>query len=639
MRRRPSTAAPQPGSTQGSIDGNRWIQWTIEEASCRRYYGVGTFQSCRRRGSSARDYRAAIATDGARAPARASQQVRADPRARSRRHGRRVRRARSQARRRVAIKFLRQRDRASVRDRFLVEARATAQCNHENIVIIHEVDELRRACRTWCSSTSRASRCASCMGAFGDGDPMPPSRVVELMLPVARALARAHELGIVHRDLKPENVLVTSAGQVKVLDFGIAKALGSRRRVEPRARRSQSRRRTSTLTREGAMVGTLPYMSPEQMGIDDVDHRSDLWALGIMMFEMLAGRASGRSRSRADAPDRERSSSTTPMPLGARVVARRCPSRSRSSSTTACASARTSASRARPSSCAGSRQLLPGRGGRQLAEGESPYPGLTAFQEADADRFFGRAPRHRAHGRARPRAAADRHRRSVGRRQVVVRARRRRPRAQGVGRALGRRHAAARAASRSPRSRAIVAAAHDARSAARDRARRSPSTRARSSGCAPSPAMLGALLRARARADAAATSCCSSISSRSCTRWCPTPPSATRSPPRSPASPTTRPRRCAWSCRCARTSSIASARTPRFIEELSRGLVFLAAARPRRPARGARAARSRWSATLRERRRWSTTCSTRSRGTPGALPLLQFAAAKLWDARDRERRC
>ena len=93
------------------------------------------------------------------------------------------------------------------------------------------------------------------MGPFGDGQPMSPSRVIELMVPVARALSRAHDLGIVHRDLKPENVFVTSSGQVKVLDFGIAKALNAG--VEQR-RRPGSYSDVSadlTLTAEGAMLG------------------------------------------------------------------------------------------------------------------------------------------------------------------------------------------------------------------------------------------------------------------------------------------------------------------------------------------------------------------------------------------------
>ena len=112
--------------------------------------------------------------------------------------------------RRVAMKFLRDVDREVV-DRFLVEARATAQCNHDNIVIIHEVDE-HDGMPYMVLELLEGKTLRELMGRSDGGKRMPPSRVVELMLPVARALARAHELGIVHRDLKPENVLVTTRG-------------------------------------------------------------------------------------------------------------------------------------------------------------------------------------------------------------------------------------------------------------------------------------------------------------------------------------------------------------------------------------------------------------------------------------------
>ncbi len=189
--------------------------------------------------------------------------------------------------RRVAMKFLRQVDR-EVLDRFLVEARATAQCNHDNIVIIFEVDEWK-GMPYMVLEFIEGKSLRDVMGPFGDGQPLPPTRVIEMILPVARALARAHEEGIVHRDLKPENVLISNAGQVKVLDFGIAKALGTADAVKKSVSQIMSDARSLTLTREGDMVGTLPYMSPEQMGVDHVDHRSDLFALGLIMFEMLAG--------------------------------------------------------------------------------------------------------------------------------------------------------------------------------------------------------------------------------------------------------------------------------------------------------------------------------------------------------------
>ncbi|HEY5948281.1 MAG TPA: serine/threonine-protein kinase, partial [Kofleriaceae bacterium] len=120
--------------------------------------------------------------------------------------------------RRVAIKFLLDASRA-VADRFLTEARATAQCSHDNIVIIHEVDEIE-GMPYMVLEFLEGQTLRDVVNGAGAGAGLPPSRVVEIALPIARALARAHELGIVHRDLKPENVFVTTAGQVKVLDFG-----------------------------------------------------------------------------------------------------------------------------------------------------------------------------------------------------------------------------------------------------------------------------------------------------------------------------------------------------------------------------------------------------------------------------------
>jgi serine/threonine protein kinase len=288
--------------------------------------------------------------------------------------------------RRVAIKFLLDASRA-VADRFLTEARATAQCNHENIVIIHEVDEVENM-PYMVLEFLEGQPMRGLMGTYGSGTRVPPSRVVELMLPVARALARAHELGIVHRDLKPENVFVTNAGQVKVLDFGIAKAVATR---EAAPRRTQMGDLASmgnmNLTREGALVGTLPYMSPEQMGVDEVDHRSDLWAVGIMMFEMLSGQhpispltaEALISNAISDDPMTSIRELVPEVPDALASIVEGC--------------LRKRVAERIPGAADLARrleELMPGRAGRQLAEGESPYPGLTAFHESDADRFFGR---------------------------------------------------------------------------------------------------------------------------------------------------------------------------------------------------------------------------------------------------------
>src|SRR5205085_1267011 len=119
--------------------------------------------------------------------------------------------------RRVAMKFLLSSGRKFT-DRFLVEARATAQCSHEHIVVIHDVDEylgLPYMVLEYVEGTT--------LGQLMVGKRLPVGRTIELVIPVVKALARAHEMNIVHRDLKPDNVVVTAAGTVKVLDFGIAK--------------------------------------------------------------------------------------------------------------------------------------------------------------------------------------------------------------------------------------------------------------------------------------------------------------------------------------------------------------------------------------------------------------------------------
>ncbi|HUS65221.1 MAG TPA: protein kinase [Kofleriaceae bacterium] len=282
--------------------------------------------------------------------------------------------------RRVAIKFLLTSS-AAVRQRFLAEARATARCVHENIVVIHEVDEIDGA--------------PFMVLEYIEGETLrthmverrlTPLRAVELMIPVVHALERAHAAGIVHRDLKPDNILLTTTGLVKVLDFGIAKAVAAE--VDRRSFSESQLGGDLHLTREGTMVGTLPFMAPEQLGEGpDIDARADLWAVGIILYWMIAGRHPLHPLSEA-------------VLLGsARALERPMPGLAAAAAVPdALAAAVDACLRKHADDRVGSaaqlsamlEAILPGRRGRALAEGESPYPGLAAFQEADADRFFGR---------------------------------------------------------------------------------------------------------------------------------------------------------------------------------------------------------------------------------------------------------
>jgi len=192
--------------------------------------------------------------------------------------------------RKVAIKFLLHDD-PNFAQRFLIEARATARCTHENIVSIYEVGEHEGLPYMVLEYLEGKTLSQVLEGKPG------LKQFAEIMLSVSRALERAHEHGIVHRDLKPSNIFVTDRGQVKVLDFGVARVFDSA--ADPLEKISEAMKNPRieansestyvTFTGGGTMVGTLPYMSPEQWGADAVDHQSDLWAVGIMFWRALTG--------------------------------------------------------------------------------------------------------------------------------------------------------------------------------------------------------------------------------------------------------------------------------------------------------------------------------------------------------------
>ncbi len=158
--------------------------------------------------------------------------------------------------------------RGELRARFLREARAAAQFVHPNIVTVFDVGE--EADVTFIAMEYVAGRTLA--AHLAEEGPPPPRQAARLAAAVADALAYAHATGVVHRDIKPANLLVAADGTVKVADFGIAKVANS------------------TLTQEAAVLGTPAYMAPEQIAGQPVDARADLFALGVVLFEMLAGR-------------------------------------------------------------------------------------------------------------------------------------------------------------------------------------------------------------------------------------------------------------------------------------------------------------------------------------------------------------
>jgi len=179
--------------------------------------------------------------------------------------------------RKVALKFLPRHLTADkgAQKRFEREAKAAAALNHPNIVTVYEIGEHEgqvfiameyvegRTLKELIAETLTPSAL----------HPIPIPQVLDIATQIASGLAAAHAKGIVHRDIKPQNILVDNDGRVKILDFGLAKLKG-----------------ISSLTKESSTLGTVHYMSPEQTMGKDVDHGTDIWSLGVVIFEMLTGK-------------------------------------------------------------------------------------------------------------------------------------------------------------------------------------------------------------------------------------------------------------------------------------------------------------------------------------------------------------
>ena len=158
--------------------------------------------------------------------------------------------------------------------RFEQEARAAGMLNHPNILTIYAVGT-HEGCPYLVSELLEGETLRDRL----QGDGLAPRKATDYALQMAKGLAAAHEKGIVHRDLKPENLFLTKDGRVKILDFGLAKL------TQPMAGSEAQ----PTLTESGAILGTAGYMSPEQVRGQPADHRADIFAFGVILYEMLSG--------------------------------------------------------------------------------------------------------------------------------------------------------------------------------------------------------------------------------------------------------------------------------------------------------------------------------------------------------------
>ena len=170
----------------------------------------------------------------------------------------------------VALKFIAPQgiESAEEKARFLHEAQAAASLSHPNVCVIHEIDEADGRlfmAMEYIEGESLKERISR--------GPLKIDETLDIALQAAQGLDAAHRKGVVHRDVKPGNIMVTASGLVKVMDFGLAKMSGR-----------------SKLTKSGTTLGTTAYMSPEQARGADADHRSDIWSLGAVAYEMVAGR-------------------------------------------------------------------------------------------------------------------------------------------------------------------------------------------------------------------------------------------------------------------------------------------------------------------------------------------------------------
>jgi serine/threonine protein kinase len=172
----------------------------------------------------------------------------------------------------VALKFLPPeltRD-PEAKQRFVHEAQAASILDHPNICTIHEIGETEDHQLFIVMSFYQGRTLKESIGS----SPLSIDKVIDIVIQIAEGLQEAHTKSIIHRDIKPANIMITEKNQVKIMDFGLAKLKGQ-----------------TVLTKESSTLGTVAYMSPEQARGETVDHRTDIWSLGVVLYEMLSGRS------------------------------------------------------------------------------------------------------------------------------------------------------------------------------------------------------------------------------------------------------------------------------------------------------------------------------------------------------------
>ena len=175
----------------------------------------------------------------------------------------------SELNRKVALKFLPPQftENPEVNARFKHEARAAAALNHPNIITVYDVGEHEGnafIAMEYIQGQSLRNLLAK--------EELSTNKILDIATQICLGLSEAHQAGIIHRDIKPDNILIDDKGLVKIADFGLARSLGR-----------------TMLTQEGSTLGTLQYMSPEQLSGENVDHRSDIWSFGVVLYEMISG--------------------------------------------------------------------------------------------------------------------------------------------------------------------------------------------------------------------------------------------------------------------------------------------------------------------------------------------------------------